>query len=112
VGEVTVIIHGRDYHMGCQDGQEEHLIRLAGYVDGKIKDLVETVGNIGDMPLLAMAGILVADELADSRRDNESTGGASTALQESLTAERGSLIQILDAATLRVDGIAASLEPT
>ena len=118
MGEVSVTIHGRDYHIGCQDGQEEHLIKLASFLDEKVKELVETVGNIGDMPLLAMAGILVADELADSRSGTESQGSSSTetdgiiaAAEGQLVEERKATVDLLDAMALRIDSIAASLEP-
>lgn len=114
MGEVSVKIHGRDYHIGCQDGQEEHLIKLAAFLDGKVNDLVESVGNIGDMPLLAMAGILVADELADSRRDldeADESGSLAEGHQAQIAQERNATVDLLDAMVLRIDNIAASLEP-
>ncbi len=112
MGEVSVNIHGRDYHIGCQDGQEEHLVKLAAFLDGKVNDLVESVGNIGDMPLLAMAGILVADELADSRRDQGEANTDGSLGQIQVAQERAATVDLLDAMVLRIDSIAASLEPT
>lgn len=111
MGEVSVNIHGREYHIGCQDGQEDHLVKLASYLDGKIKELVESVGNIGDMPLLAMAGILVADELADSRRGNDPANASGADIQAAIDAERAVTLELVDGTTRRIDDIAAALEP-
>ena len=111
MGEVSVNIHGREYHIGCQDGQEDHLVKLASYLDEKIKELVDSVGNIGDMPLLAMAGILVADELADSRRGKDPVDAPGADLQAALDAERAVTLELVDATTRRIDDVAAALEP-
>ena len=111
MGEVSVNIHGREYHIGCQDGQEDHLVKLASYLDGKIKELVESVGNIGDMPLLAMAGILVADELADIRRGEDPGSALGADIQSTLDAERAVTLELVDNTARRIDDIAAALEP-
>ncbi|MCZ6603693.1 MAG: cell division protein ZapA [Alphaproteobacteria bacterium] len=112
MGEVAVTIYGRDYHIGCQDGQEEHLIKLAAYLDGKVNELVGNVGNIGDMPLLAMAGILVADELTDSRADKSGDTDTKALVADALSGERRASVELLDAMARRIDNIAASLEDT
>ncbi|WP_163359821.1 cell division protein ZapA, partial [Klebsiella aerogenes] len=54
--------------MACDDGQEEHLMRLAADVDGKVEQLKQAFGEIGDTRLTVMAAIMVADEMADVRR--------------------------------------------
>ena len=68
MAEVTVTIAGRNYRMACDDGQEEHLLRLGDLVDQKIADMRASFGEIGDMRLTVMAAIVIADELADARR--------------------------------------------
>ena len=57
-----------------------------------------------------MAGILVADELADSRQEKDSADTASDGVEEHLAEERQVQIDLIDAVTKRVDEIAASLE--
>jgi cell division protein ZapA len=64
--ELTVEINGREYQVACDDGQEEHLTKLARYVDTKMGELVGAVGQIGDARLLVMTGLLIADELSGS----------------------------------------------
>ncbi len=62
--QVSVAINGRDYDIACDNGQEEHLERLAAFVDKRVKELITSVGQIGDARLLVMVSILIADELA------------------------------------------------
>ena len=65
MAQVTVVINNRKYEIACDDGQEKHLTNLAQYVDGKVSDLVASVGQVGDARLLVMTSLLVADELSD-----------------------------------------------
>ena len=66
MGEVAVTIGGRRYPVSCDDGQEEHVTKLAAYVDRRAQELSETVGRVGEVRLLLMTSLIVADELADA----------------------------------------------
>ena len=67
MAQVTVAIHGRSYDIACDDGQEERLIELGRFIDERIDELVSSVGDVGDMRLLVMTSLLLADELAEAR---------------------------------------------
>ena len=67
MAHVSVTIAGRHYRMACDEGQEEHLIRLARDIDARIFDLRAAFGEIGDQRLVVMAAITIADELAEAR---------------------------------------------
>lgn len=69
MAQVEITINGRDYRIACEDGQEGHLTQLAAYLDSKVGELVNEVGQIGDTSLMVMAGLLVADELSDTREE-------------------------------------------
>ena len=68
MAQVNVTIGGRVYRMACDDGQEDHLMRLARDLDQKFAHLREAFGEIGDTRLAVMAAIMVADELSEARR--------------------------------------------
>jgi cell division protein ZapA len=68
MAQVSVTIGGRTYRMACDDGQEEHLMRLARDLDQKILHLREAFGEIGDTRLTVMAAIMVSDELSETKR--------------------------------------------
>ena len=36
---VVVTIHGKQYRMACEDGQEDHLMRLARDLDSRVEQL-------------------------------------------------------------------------
>jgi cell division protein ZapA len=65
---VTVTIDGKQYRMACDEGQEEHLMELAGRFDRYVLHLKDSFGEIGDQRLTVMAGIMVMDELAELQR--------------------------------------------
>ena len=69
MSQVEITINGRQYRVSCEDGQEDHLIELAKYFDGKMHDLIDEVGQIGDASLMVMAGLLIADELSDANQE-------------------------------------------
>jgi cell division protein ZapA len=72
MAQVTVTIHKRSYQVGCEDGQEQHVAKLAGYLDRRISELAEKSGvagaasQVAEARLLVMAALLVADELGDT----------------------------------------------
>ncbi|MGA8654246.1 MAG: cell division protein ZapA [Xanthobacteraceae bacterium] len=63
--QVNVTINGRQFRMACEDGQEEHLSRLARELDGRIETLRAKFGEIGDTRLTVMAALTIADELGE-----------------------------------------------
>ncbi|MEW6255191.1 MAG: cell division protein ZapA [Pseudomonadota bacterium] len=67
MAQVSVTIAGRQYRMACDEGQEEHLIRLARDVDARISQLRTAFGEIGDQRLTVMAAVTIADELFEAR---------------------------------------------
>ncbi len=65
MSQVSVTINGRQFRMGCEDGQEDHLTNLARELDARIADLRGKFGEIGDSRLTVMAALTIADELTE-----------------------------------------------
>lgn|SRR5512146_336901 len=59
---VNVMVNSRAYTIACDEGEEDHLRQLATTVDGKVRELLGSVGNVGTERLLLMAALLIADE--------------------------------------------------
>lgn len=110
MAHVSVTINGRSFRMACDDGQEDHLLRLAAEVNGKVDQLKGAFGEIGDTRLTVMAAIMVADELADTRRRLKAAETELAALREAraVIVERAEQREALLAHTL--DDAAASIE--
>lgn len=69
MGQVTITIDKREYAIACDDGQEAHIIKLSRVLDEKAKLLSTSVGLINENMMLAMIGLLLADELQDIKSD-------------------------------------------
>ena len=59
---VNVMVNGRAYTIACDDGEEGHLKELASHVDVKAREVLASVGQVGDVRMLLMAALLIADE--------------------------------------------------
>lgn len=65
MAQVNIRINGRGYEVNCEDGQEQHVQRLANALANTVGDLVKQVGQVGDARLLVMAGLVAADEMVE-----------------------------------------------
>ncbi len=116
MAHVTVTIAGRAYRMACDDGQEEHLTRLAQDVDARIDQLRAAFGEIGDQRLSVMAAITIADELAEAKRrirtleqDLESQRAARAATLERMEQSEQAMASAVLTAAERLERIARDL---
>jgi cell division protein ZapA len=67
MGQVTITVNGRRYEVGCDDGEEPRLRRLAEALDQRVRALVARVGPIGEARLLLLAGLMLEDDVAEAK---------------------------------------------
>ena len=79
MGQVRITLNGRGYDIACEDGQEEHVMRLANAMSERVNQLVAANGQVGEARLLLMAGLLMADDLHSERAKAAATVATSTA---------------------------------
>lgn len=116
MAQVTVSIDGKAYRMACEEGQEDHLIELATKFDQYVGHLKSQFGEIGDLRLTVMAGIMVMDELSEVNRRLKNletevgnlTDGRDAALSDQMRSEEA-LASALSDVTAQIHGIAAKL---
>jgi cell division protein ZapA len=109
MSDVTVTINRRSYQIACDDGEEDHLRRLASIVDQRVEELVDAMGQIGDQRLVVMASLLLADEVAELRGAIERLEGRLRTLEANTpreVTEADSLMTLAD----RLERIAESME--
>ncbi len=82
MAQVTATIAGRQFRLACEDGQEDHLLGLAASVDGRIAELRQRFGEIGDTRLTVMAALMVADEVSEAKAQVRRLEEEITALQD------------------------------
>ncbi|MEI2299535.1 cell division protein ZapA [Ensifer sp. MJa1] len=116
MAQVTVSIDGKAYRMACEEGQEGHLTELATRFDQYVGHLKSQFGEIGDLRLTVMAGIMVMDELSEVNRRLKSlevevgnlTDGRDAVLSDQMKNEEA-LASALSEVTAQIHGIAAKL---
>jgi len=116
MAQVTVTIDGKAYRMACEEGQEEHLTDLANRFDRYVLHLKSQFGEIGDLRLTVMAGIMIMDEVSELTRrasgleaelDNLRSN-RDTVLAASARADE-TLATVIDEVTTRIQGITEKL---
>ena len=113
---VNVMVNGRAYTIACDDGEEAHLKELATHVDEKAREVLTSVGQVGDARMLLMAALLIADEHHDlaakvaAGRDAVSASSEETQKLHLKAEEAESLAaDALESAAKRLEDIAARL---
>ena len=113
---VNVMINGRAYTLACDEGEESHLKDLAAHVDQKVRELLSSVGQVGEQRLLLMASLLMADEhheamaqLAENNREIEALRRAQLGIGAELAKSETAATEVLEEATRRIEDVAARL---
>lgn len=79
MSEVSLMIHGRSYGVGCDDGQEKRVRELGQYIDKKVKEISGAGGAATEAHLLVLACLVMADELFETREGIQSIRAQMTA---------------------------------
>ncbi|MBN8889694.1 MAG: cell division protein ZapA [Acetobacteraceae bacterium SCN 69-10] len=110
MAQVTVKINGYSYTVGCEDGQEQHLARMAEQVESRIDSIKQLGGQSGEARLLVLASLLMADELHDMKVEMEAARAATPAPRGARKGGEGDSARRLSKLAARAEQIAADLE--
>ncbi|NTE87291.1 cell division protein ZapA [Agrobacterium rubi] len=116
MAQVTVMIDGKAYRMACEAGQEAHLTDLASQFDQYVGHLKSRFGEIGDLRLTVMAGIMITDEMSELSRKIEALEAKVATLQknrdgmaESKAKTEEMLVDAISELSTRLNGITEKL---
>lgn len=116
MAQVTVLIDGKAYRMACEEGQEQHLTDLASGFDRYVGHLKGQFGEIGDLRLTVMAGIMVMDELSELTRRLQALEAEVAGLRHErenaladVSREEETIAQALGELTTQIQGMTAKL---
>ncbi len=112
MGQVVINVNSRSFTMECADGEEEHLQELAKLLDTQVKEIKAGVGEVGDIRLLVMAGLIIADQLSESLDRVEALSGeissahkiGTDAIEQSKIAETA-IAERIEAAAIRLEQV-------
>ena len=116
MAKVVVSVADRPYTMQCPDGEEDHLRELASLLDAEIVRIKQSVGSIGDIRLLVMSGLMVADRLSEAIRKIEALEDQIKGLRESRNLAQAQTKDLeakfaarLESASARLENVAKTL---
>jgi len=98
LAQISVKINGYAYTVGCDDGQERHLLQMAADVEQRI-DSIKTLGSqSGEARLLVLASLLMADELYEQRQALQNMQAELTRLPQAEAEAKKRLARLADQA--------------
>ena len=103
---IDITLNGRVYPIACEDGQEDRVLEIAHYLDGKLTEIRGSVQTASDTHLLVMVSLLVVDELFDAREEMAAWSEAASAG----TGDGGVAAEAIGRLAQRVEALAARLD--
>ncbi|HEV7370925.1 cell division protein ZapA [Arenibaculum sp.] len=123
MARVDITLNGRVYTVACEDGQEPRLLEIARYLDAKLREVARGSGAAaaGEAQLLAMAALVVTDQLFDLKAEYDALAeGQLNGAEGQLNGAEGRLpaggsadtavAAAVDGIARRIEDIAARLE--
>ncbi|NTU76648.1 MAG: cell division protein ZapA [Alphaproteobacteria bacterium] len=71
--KVAVTLHGREYLVSCDAGEESRLAEIVKLVDGVMNEVSSKGSNITETRLFMLTCLMMADELIETRRTTART---------------------------------------
>ena len=107
MAQISVEVNGRPYAVGCEDGQETHLLELARLFDHQVRQVGQDMGQLGDTRLFLMGALLLADELTDARARLAQAQSELARHQADRSRLENRAVQALETAAKRIEKLAA-----
>ena len=106
MAHVVITINNREYPIACENGQEARIIQLSQILEQKAQMLKDFSGRISESMFLAMIGILVADDLFESRKLAAQAPAPSSPAADKETLDKlSSILQKIRQLSSKIDSI-------
>ena len=110
MAQVIISINNREYPIACENGQEARIMQLSQILDQKAQMLKDFSGRISESMFLAMIGILVADDLFESRKSAAQAAAqpqtpAAPVVDEQVSRRLSSILQKLQDLSSKIESI-------
>ena len=105
MAQLTIQVNGRPYTVGCEDGQEAHLLEIARLFDRQVRQVSQAVGQLGETRLFLMRALLLADELSDLKLRLAHAQSELARLQTEQTRVEIRAIKALDTASEKIEAL-------
>lgn len=102
MSKLAIKLYGRDYTVNCDVGEEERLKQLVQFVESRMKEVADRVGNTTEPRLLMLTCLHLADQLFDLHQTTRNT----------LTQDEDLLVATVEHLRQRVADIATQIGST
>lgn len=106
MAQITIDVNGRPYTVGCEDGQEQHLLELGRMFDRQVRQVGQDMGQLGDTRLFLMGALLLADELWDAKSRLSGLQAELARLQSDRARLETRAVSALETAAKRIEKLA------
>lgn len=103
-------VNGNSYTMQCNDGEEDHLRELGMVLDAEVSKIKSAVGQVGDIRLLLMSGLVIADRLSETLLRVEELEDQIQGMRQARNQTAGNGEQVSQEVTGRLDAAADRME--
>lgn len=88
-GALTISLMGREFRVGCPEGEEKQLLASVDYLNRKLREVRDTGKVVGNERIAIMAALNIAHELLSNRpnapgSDSSAFRGRIEAMQETV----------------------------
>ena len=118
--EVSIEVAGRSYRVGCGEGEEVHLVRLAELVDTEATKLARKLGQMPEGRLMLMCALMMADQISDAEAAKEAAERKAANAEKLAEARQSAEVfgadreaqvsKSLDALAVRIETLASRVE--
>jgi cell division protein ZapA len=88
-GAVTISLLGREFRVGCPEGEEKQLLASVDYLNRKLKEVRDTGKVVGNERIAIMAALNIAHEYMSSSKPG--AGGSDPAFKRRILAMQETL---------------------
>ncbi|MFN3827503.1 MAG: cell division protein ZapA [Micavibrio sp.] len=67
MADVNLGIHGKNYSIACDAGQETRVVELGKYVDARLREIAAAGAASSEAHLLVLTALVLADEIYELR---------------------------------------------
>lgn len=110
MGEISLSIHGKNYGIACDDGQEGRVADLGRYVDVRLREIAASGAAHNDAHLLVLTALMMADEIYEMREAMRHLVPSASVKQRVTEDDERHIVEAIEHLAGRIDSVAARLQ--
>ncbi len=111
MAEVNVTIHGKNYGIACDNGEERRVQELTRYVDARLREIASAGAATNESHLLVLTALVMADEIFDMKMAMRPVARQEEPREELLNEDdERMIVEAINHLAARIDSVADRLQ--